>query len=246
MLWTILSLLLVTTALYAQPDSCFCALDDLGWPGVSVDTCGVKDWFVDGCPPCVAMANSYPERTYSITYFIDFEFNPFKSPLFTNDSVNQLTWQDIDSAYNNMRSAMKEIEEQFGSYTISVTQPDLLQFDVAFESRSKVMVLLSRLRSLPHTVRAGYNSPKCLLGDVKSDLSGPQIALHHDGETLYIALDRAERPIYSIEIFDVVGALVYSSYDQAYDFAIPIRRWFNGTYALLVNKSIFQPVIISR
>jgi hypothetical protein len=99
----------VSSSQIANPDS------------IIIDTCGLGgDWTT--CEQAATYAD--PSRMYADRWWhIAFEVDAIALPVLPSDSIVEVSWRSIDTAYHDLRSGFEAVEQTFGTVTLRKKYP---------------------------------------------------------------------------------------------------------------------------
>lgn len=228
---------------------------------ILIDTCGLRPWDSTCWEKALqfdtlaAQRIDTKSRMYTkYSYNITFDIPAVVLPMLPPDSIVEVPWEMIDTAYRGLRSGMEGIESTFGAYVLRKRNPlDSLsqEFEVRLVNYHRADSVINALNAVDH-VEAIYPW-ETFLG--LSSVSDPSPDLNAAGLLVYPLPARdwitivTQEPVQTINFYDILGrevAVPSISYVSGADrLRLDLHTFPDGVWYLRVNNAV-QSLIIQR
>ncbi|HVZ37642.1 MAG TPA: hypothetical protein VHI13_00030, partial [Candidatus Kapabacteria bacterium] len=155
---------------------------------IVIDTCGLKgEWST--CVEAAHYVDDYTRLFARRWWLIVFDVDAVHLPAADRDSIVEIGWREIDTAYPDIRAGFEMLEMMFGPITLRKKYPDNATgdgsriFRMRLQSYFRLDSVINLTRSIPH-----------LTCDFDSELLFPSSVVASDGDVSRTSLDIRPNP----------------------------------------------------
>ncbi len=210
--------------------------------------------YVDSCPASSTYLHLFAKETFSVQFFYG---SVLPVPGASPDTIIEVEWTQIDTAYSATRAGFDSLQQRFGHFILKNTQPNIVDtnhigskiFALSFDSIVDVNVVSDSLKTIPLVEYAGYSNRSGILSGItninNNDKTRPSIIFNATTSEITIN-DENLLENNTLDIFSTTGQLIYHGLFTKQSPSLKVANLPQSCYVVQINGATAGKLLVTH